>query len=107
MKNLRNACLFGGGLVCIDSPRLVERYNRALAQIGLAKTILTKFSIDGIGWSPEVAEERGRVKYFSPDANSQSAILLTPSQKGLPIHTPFNSFDRALMKKYFPDQVKD
>lgn len=106
MQKLQETGLFGGGLVRINSPRLVERYNKGLALIGVPPTSLTEFEIDGIGWSPQVAEEKGRIKYFSPNADTQFALILTPDQKGLPIYTPFNSFDRALMEKFFMQFAK-
>ena len=101
MEKLIAANLFGDKLVRIDSPELVRRYNECLKAIGLEPTKLTAFSIDGIGWSPQISQERERIKYFSMGTAAQFGIILTPAQKGLPIFTPINSFDRLVMEKYF------
>ena len=101
MDKLIAANLFGDGLVRIETPELVRRYNECLKAIGLESTKLEAFSIDGIGWSPQIAQERKRIKYFSMGTAAQFGIILTPAQKGLPIFTPINSFDRLVMEKYF------
>ncbi|MEI7777232.1 MAG: DUF6638 family protein [bacterium] len=101
MDKLIAANLFGDQLARIDSPELVGRYNECLKAIGLEPTKLEAFSVDGIGWSPQIAQERKRIKYFSMGTAAQFGIILTPAQKGLPIFTPINSFDRLIMEKYF------
>lgn len=59
MKKLRNAGLFGGDMVTL-SGSLAKRYNECLAMLGVTPTKLKIFSIDGIGWSPELAVEKKR-----------------------------------------------
>jgi len=109
MQKLVESGLFGNGLVHVDSPTLVKRYNDCLKAIGIEPTNLKEFKIDGIGWSPEVSKEKDRIKYFSCNdlqTASQFGIILTPDQSGLPVYTPFNSFDRAVMAKLFRNSGK-
>jgi hypothetical protein len=101
MDLLKENGLFGAGLVPVDTPELVSRYNNCLEAIGVERTKLTSFSVDAIGWSPEVSSEKGRIKYLSASDANQFGIILTPDQKDLPIYTPFNSFDRVVMEEFF------
>ena len=101
MKQLKKAGLFGRGLVHIDSPLLIDRYNRCLHDIGSEQTKLKEFSIDGMGWSPDIADEMGETHYLSHGNSIHHAIILTPKQYRLPVYTPFHSFDRALMTTIF------
>ena len=57
MEKLKAAHLFRDELIPI-SGKLVERYNQCLITLGITETKLSSFSIDGIGWSPEIAEEK-------------------------------------------------
>ncbi|PQJ72304.1 DUF6638 family protein [Polaribacter butkevichii] len=88
------------------SGKLVERYNKCLVKLGFTKTKLTSFSIDGVGWSPEIAEEKGEPFYLNNGEANTHAIIITPKQKGLPVYNPFNSFDRELMKLVFKHHEK-
>ena len=63
MQKLKAANLYRSELIPI-SGKLVERYNQCLTKLGFTPTKLTNFSIDGIGWSPEIAEEKKEVYYF-------------------------------------------
>ena len=63
MKKLKAANLYRGELIPI-SGKLVTRYNQCLTKLGFTKTKLKTFSIDGIGWSPEIAEEKGEIHYL-------------------------------------------
>lgn len=101
MKQLKKAGLFGRGLIEIDSPLLIDRYNRCLHDIGVSETKLSEFSIDGMGWSPEIAEELNEVHYLSHGNSIHHAIILTPKQYRMPPYTPYHSFDRALMTTIF------
>lgn len=102
MQHLIPSGLFGRGLLPVQQPHLVDRYNACLEEIGLAKTYRTSFHIDGWGWSPEIAEEREDPFYLSHlgPANPY-AILLSPEQRNMPIHFPYHSFDRDLMEEVF------
>ena len=64
MQKLKEANLYRSELIPI-SGKLVERYNRCLEQLGFKKTKLKTFSIDGLGWSPEIAEEKNDQSFFS------------------------------------------
>ena len=57
MQKLKEANLYNNDLISI-SGKLVERYNTCLIKLGFTPTKLTNFHIDGIGWSPEIAEEK-------------------------------------------------
>ncbi len=102
MENLVSSGLYGKGLIKIDQPFLVERYNACMYDIGLAPTSLQEFHIDGFGWSPEIAEEKGDHYYLSHNGVANPyAIILTPKQENKPVFFPFHSFDRDIMRIVF------
>ncbi len=105
MNKLIKANLYRSELIPING-KLVERYNKCLVKLGFTKTKLTSFSIDGIGWSPEIAAEKDEVFYLNNGEANPHAILITPMQKGLPIYNPFHSFDSELMKLVFRTHQK-
>ena len=100
MQKLIKANLYRSESISI-SGKLVERYNKCLVKLGFSKTKLTSFSIDGVGWSPEVAEEKNEPFYLNNGEANTHAIIITPLQKGLPVYNPFHSFDKELMKAVF------
>ena len=57
MKNLIRTGLMFGNLIPIESPALVERYNRALKHLTSKTTNLSDFHIDISGFSPETGGE--------------------------------------------------
>ena len=94
--------LFGRGLVTVDQPSMVARYNACLAEIGLPTTSLGRFRIDGWGWSPEIADEREDPYYLSHLRTANPyAIILSPEQKDKPVYYPYHSFDWHMMKVVF------
>ncbi len=93
--------LFGAGLVPVDTAELVKRYNDCLAELGIAPTSLPSFAVDGIGWSPEVAREKGDMLYLSAGIANPMGIIITANQRNKPIYFPFNSYDRAMMDQYY------
>ena len=101
MQRLVDAHLFGAGLINVDTPVRVGRYNNCLQELGIEPTLLKTFSIDGMGWSPEIALEKGDNFYLSNGVPDHLAIIVSPDQKNKPIHFPFNSYDRRLMEEYF------
>lgn len=101
MIDLVKAGLFGANLITIDSPELVRRYNVCLQKMGKEPTRLKSFQIDGIGWSPEIAEEKEDISYLSYTDANPCGIILTPDQRGQAIQFPFHSFDRHLMRVLF------
>lgn len=109
MQKLIDNNLYRNELILI-SGKLVERYNKCLAKMGFSKTNLSKFSIDGLGWSPEIAEEKGNNFYLNNGEANTHGIILTPKQKGIPVYNPFHSFDEDLMKiifKKYSETIKD
>lgn len=64
MQKLKAANLYQSELLPV-SGKLVERYNQCLKTLGFSPTELTSFSIDGIGWSPEIAEEKKELLYLN------------------------------------------
>ena len=105
MEKLKRANLYRSELIPI-SGKLVERYNKCLVKLGFTKTQLTSFSIDGIGWSPEIAEEKKELHYLNNGEANPHCIIITPLQKGLPVYSPFHSYDRELMKLVFKTYEK-
>jgi len=100
MQKLKAANLYRSELMPI-SGKLVERYNTCLIKLGFTKTKLQTFSIDGIGWSPEIAEEKDDLHYLSNGEANIHGIIISPLQKGKPVYVPFHSFDRDMMQKVF------
>ena len=101
MERLIRDGLFGAGLVAIDTPKLVGRYNACLQQLGIAPTGLTSFRIDGLGWSPEIARDKGDIRYLCAGIANPMGVIVSPSQRGKPIYSPFNSYDRRMLDAYF------
>lgn len=109
MQKLKVANLYRSELIPI-SGKLVERYNKCLKTLGFKETKLETFSIDGVGWSPEVAEEKGDIQYLNHGDANPHGIIISPLQKGKPVYLPFHSFDRDMMKfvfKTYGDKIKD
>ncbi|MCL7753021.1 DUF6638 family protein [Polaribacter sp. Z022] len=105
MDKLIKANLYRSESISI-SGKLVERYNKCLVKLGFTETKLKKFTIDGIGWSPEIAEEKEESFYLNNGEANTHAIIITPKQKGLPVYNPFHSFDKELMKVVFKKHEK-
>ncbi len=93
--------LYGDNLVTIDHPNTVERYNLCLQRLGLTATRLPSFSIDGIGWSPEIAEEKGDHDYLSHGPANPLGIIVSINQRRKPVYRPTHSVDRLMLSRYF------
>lgn len=106
MEKLREAGLIDGALVTL-SGSLVTRYNECLALLGLKATKLKQFSIDGMGWSPEIAVEKKDNWYLNMGEANVNAIILSPSQKDKPVHMPSHSFDRDVMTAVFAAYARE
>lgn len=100
MLKLKEANLFRSELIPV-SGKLVERYNQCLVKLGFEPTKLTNFSIDGIGWSPEISEEKDNPHYLNNGDANPHAIIISPLQKGKPVYVPFHTFDRDIMQQVF------
>ena len=109
MNKLKQENLYRSELIPI-SGKLVERYNKCLVKLGFTETKLKAFHIDGIGWSPEIAEEKGENHYLNNGDANPHGIIISPLQKGKPVYLPFHTFDRDLMKYVFKvhgEKIKD
>lgn len=100
MEKLKAAGLFGRELIQV-SGSLAVRYNGCLLLLGLEPTKLASFSIDGMGWSPEIAAEKKDPYYLNLGEANSNAIILSPNQAGHPVYMPFHSFDRNIMTAVF------
>lgn len=109
MEKLKAAQLYRNELIPV-SGKLVERYNQCLKTLGFTETKLNIFSIDGLGWSPEIAEEKQEIHYLNNGEANPNAIIITPLQKGKPVYVPFHTFDREMMQHVFlahGDKIND
>jgi len=106
LKKLKTAGLFGGALVSV-SGSLAERYNECLLMLGMPPTALKRFSIDCIGWSPEIAEEKDDLYYLNTGEANSNAIIITPLQNGKSVYMPFHSFDKDVMTTIFTAYNKE
>ena len=100
MQKLKKANLYRNELISVNG-KLVERYNKCLQKLGFTPTKLTSFSIDGMGWSPEITAEKKENFYLNNGEANTHAIIITPKQKGIAVYNPFHSFDREIMKTVF------
>ena len=100
MNKLKQANLYRSELIPV-SGKLVERYNKCLKTLGFVETELKSFSIDGVGWSPEIAEEKKDIQYLNHGDANPHGIIISPLQKGKPVYLPFHSFDRDMMQHVF------
>lgn len=109
MQKLKDANLYRSELIPI-SGKLVERYNKCLESLGFKPTTLKTFSIDAIGWSPEIAEEKGDRQYLNHGDANPHGIIISPLQKNKPVHEPYHTFDREMMQyvfKTYEAKIKD
>ncbi|MBT8183562.1 MAG: hypothetical protein KJN76_01875 [Eudoraea sp.] len=109
MEKLRAAGLIGGAMVPLTGS-LAKRYNECLKLLGVGTTKLKTFSIDGMGWSPEIALEKKNNFYLNNGPANVNAIIITPDQKDLAVHMPSHSFDRDVLRAIFsayPSQIRD
>jgi len=100
MQKLKDANLYRSELIPVSGV-LVERYNKCLKTLGFTETKLKSFYIDGVGWSPEVAEEKKDTQYLNHGDANPHGIIISPLQKGKPVYLPFHSFDREMMQHVF------
>ncbi|MBT8245178.1 MAG: hypothetical protein HKP48_04850 [Winogradskyella sp.] len=105
MQKLKQANLYRSELIPV-SGKLVERYNKCLVKLGFTKTKLKKFSIDGVGWSPEVAEEKKDDNYLCNGPSNPQGIIISPLQNRKPVYSPYHSFDRDMMQLIFKNYSK-
>ena len=109
MQKLKAANLYNSDLIQV-SGKLVDRYNEALETLGFKATQLKVFSIDAMGWSPEVAEEKQDDNYLNHGDANPHGIIISPLQKNKPVYVPFHTFDRDIIKLIFKthaNQIND
>lgn len=102
MKELMDKGLRGANLFQVKTTEMVRRYNDCLEHLGLSKTKLRKFSIDKIGWSPEIAAEKGDM-YLSHGLSNIVGIILSVEQSQASLHFPHYSFDKLLMSRVYEE----
>ncbi len=100
MQKLKNANLYRSELIPV-SGKLVERYNQCLRTLGFKATALKSFNIDAIGWSPEIAEEKGLTHYLNHGDANLHGIIISPLQKSKPIYAAFHTFDKEMIQQIF------
>lgn len=107
MKRLISRGLMFGNLIAVDSPALVERYNRALKALTGKTTALTDFHIDLSGYSPEVGDELGDHLYLNPGGMNRQFILLTPDQKDAPLLNARFSTSRGILTRFIEENAAE
>ena len=103
MRRLIEKGLMFGNLVRVDSPALVERYNRALVHLTGKRTAMTDFHIDISGYSPEVGDELGDHLYLNPNGCNRQFILLTTDQKTAPLLNAKFSTSRSILRQFIEE----
>ncbi|MCV2869400.1 hypothetical protein OEW28_12265 [Defluviimonas sp. WL0002] len=103
MNRLIAKGLMFGNLIAVDSPALVERYNRALKALTGKTTGLTDFHIDLSGYSPEVGDELGDDLYLNPNGCNRQFILLTTDQKTAPLLNAKFSTSRGILTRFIEE----
>jgi hypothetical protein len=92
-----------GNLFHVNSPALVERYNRALEHLTGKRTNLTDFHIDLSGFSPEVGDELEDMLYLNHNGVNRQFILLSTEQKTCPLLNVKFSTSRAILRQFIED----
>lgn len=100
MRRLIENGLMFGNLIPVDSPVLVERYNRALRHLTGKQTDLTDFHIDISGYSPEIGDAFGDTQYLNHAGVNRQFILLTTEQKRAPLLDTKFSTSRGILKQF-------
>lgn len=103
MKRLISKGLMFGNLIPVESPALIERYNRALKALSGNETRLSDFHIDISGHSPEIGDELGDDLYLNPNGCNRQFILLTTDQKDAPLLNAKFSTSRGILTKFIAE----
>jgi len=101
MERLIHNALMYGGLLPVNQPHMVARYNAALKALGLRETKLKSFSVDATGYSPEVASELDDEFYLDPHGVNRRFIILNPDQGSLPVTNINFSYTTDLVHAFF------
>ncbi|WP_136634332.1 DUF6638 family protein [Pseudooceanicola onchidii] len=100
MNRLIRLGLMFGNLIPVNSPALVDRYNRALKHLTGKQTELTDFHIDISGFSPEVGDELDDPLYLNENGCNRQFILLTTAQKTAPLLNASFSTSRHILRQF-------
>lgn len=103
MKRLIDRGLMFGNLIRVDSPVLVERYNRALMHLIGKRTAETEFHVDISGYSPEIGAELGDDLYLNHNGVNRQFILLTTEQKTAPLLNAQFSTARGILRQFIAE----
>jgi hypothetical protein len=103
MKRLIQRGLMFGNLIHVDSPALVDRYNRALKHLTGRQTALTDFHVDISGYSPEVGDELDDPHYLNQGGCNRQFILLTTQQKTAPLLDASFSMSRGILRQFIDE----
>lgn len=100
MKRLIQKGLMFGDLIHVDSPALIDRYNRALQHLTGKQTELNDFHIDISGYSPEIGDELNDRLYLNHNGVNRQFILLTTEQKNSPLLNAQFSTNHAILHNF-------
>ncbi len=100
MKTPHPTWLMFGNLIRVDSPALIERYNRALEGLTGKRTQLPDFHIDISGYSPEIGDELGDDLYLNPNGCNRQFIILTTDQRRAPLLNAKFSTSRGILRQF-------
>ncbi len=103
MKRLIKHGLMFGNLFHVDSPALVDRYNRALAHLTGKTTKQADFHIDISGYSPEVGDELDDHLYLNHAGVNRQFILLSMDQRTAPLLNTKFSTSRGILQQFFAE----
>ncbi len=103
MHRLIEKGLMFGNLIRVDSPVLIERYNRALKHLSGRETSLDVFHIDISGYSPEIGDELGDDLYLNHQGVNRQFILLTTEQATAPLLNAKFSTSRGILKQFIEE----
>ncbi len=103
MKRLIERGLMFGNLIRVDSPALVDRYNRALESLTGKQTQLADFHIDISGFSPEVGAEFDDPLYLNPNGCNRQFIILTTDQRTAPLLNAKFSTSRGILRQFIEE----
>ncbi|PCJ85496.1 MAG: hypothetical protein COA52_16125 [Hyphomicrobiales bacterium] len=101
MERLIASKMIYGGLMKVTQPHLVHNYNTALTRFGFKPIAPDEFSIDAMGFSPQVAEILDDSDYLNPHRVNPRFIILTPKQRELPYVQVSFSSTPELMRSFY------
>lgn len=100
MMRLIEKGLMYGNLFHVNSPALVERYNRALKHLTGRETALSDFHIDISGYAPEIGHELEDPLYLNPKGCNRQFVLLSTEQKSAPLLEAKFSTSRSILRRF-------